>query len=69
MSVLWGKFGFKSLFGLQIQQMTLYSTLLIMNEAYKSLVLVPNSAPHKYLIGEKEKETNPTDPPKIKNLT
>ena len=50
MSVLWEEFGFKSLFDLQIQQMTL-SILLIMNEADKSLVLVTNSAPHKYLIG------------------
>ena len=49
MSVLWEEFGFKSLFDLQIQQMTLCSTLLIMNEAYKLLVLVPNSAPHKCL--------------------
>ena len=45
---------FKSLFDLQIKQMTLYSTYLIMNEAYKSLVLAPNSAPSKYLIGKKK---------------
>ena len=40
-----------------------------MNEAYKLLVLVPNSAPHKYLIGKKKKEKKdirPTDP-KMKN--
>ena len=53
MSVLWEKHGLKSLFDLQIQQMTLSTTLVIMNEAYKSLVLVPNSAPHKYLIAKK----------------
>ena len=54
MSVLWEEFVFKSLFDLQIQQITLYSTLSIMTEAYKSLVLVPNLAPHKYLIGKKK---------------
>ena len=48
--------------------MTLYSTLLIINEAYKSLVLVPNSAPHTYLIGKKYKKIQPTDP-KIKKLS
>ena len=34
-----------------------------MNEAYKSLALIPNSAPHKYLIGKKKekKKKNPTD--------
>ena len=59
MSVLRGEFGLNDP---QIPQMTLYTTLLIMNEAYQSLVLVPNSAPHKYLIGMKlkgiEKGTN-----------
>ena len=39
MSVVWEEFGFESLFDLQIQQMTLYSTLLLINEADKSLVL------------------------------
>ena len=34
-----------------------------MNEAYKLLVLVPNSAPHEYLIGKKEEKRKfrPTD--------
>ena len=36
---LWEEFALKSLFYLQIQQLTLYFTHLIMNEAYKSLVL------------------------------
>ena len=43
--------------------MTLCSTLLIMNEAIKPLVFVPDSAPHKYLIGKKKIRS--TDP-KIK---
>ena len=76
MSVLWEEeFGFKSLCDLQIQQKTLYSTLLLMNEAYKSLVLVPNLPPHKCLIGKKEEEKKeekkgiPTDPtPKLKEI-
>ena len=60
MAVLWEEFGFESLFDLQIQQMTLFSTLLFMNEAYKSLVFVPNSASHKYLIVKKKSDFRAT---------
>ena len=58
MLVFWEEFGFKSLFDLQLQQMILYSTLLIMNKAYKLLVLVPNLAPHKYKSLVKKGEKN-----------
>ena len=56
MLVLWEEIGLKIRFDLQIQQMILCSTFSLMNEAYKPVVFVPNSAPHKYLIGTKKSD-------------